>query len=101
VGVYQARGACGKYCPAPIPGVPSRGRYALEVRNTVAHALLRARMPYGLVIRSMQEDYRLTLSLGSKSAHTRFVHSRGEFGLCLKSHLFDSGRDLGVLIQLG
>jgi hypothetical protein len=36
-----------------------------------------------------------------KSAHTRFVHSRGEFGLCLKSHLLDSGRDLGVLIQLG
>ncbi len=37
----------------------------------------------------------------SKSAHTRFVHSRGEFGLCLKSHVLDSGRDLVILIQLG
>ena len=36
-----------------------------------------------------------------KSAHTRFVHSRGEFGLCLKRHVLDSGRDLGSLIQLG
>jgi hypothetical protein len=45
VGVYQARCACCKSCQAPIPGVPSRGRYALEVRNTVAHALMRDRMP--------------------------------------------------------
>ena len=37
----------------------------------------------------------------TKSAHTRFVHSRGEFGLCLKSHVLDNSRDLWVLIQLG
>jgi hypothetical protein len=37
----------------------------------------------------------------AKSAHTRFVHSRGAFGLCLKSHLLDNSRDLWVLIQLG
>jgi hypothetical protein len=65
VGVYQARCACGKYVQAPIPGVPSRGRYALAVRNPVANALMRERRPYGLGIRRMQEDDRLTLSLGS------------------------------------
>src|SRR5256885_16809005 len=37
----------------------------------------------------------------SKSAHTRFVHSRGECGVCLKSHVLDSSRDLGGLIQRG
>ena len=45
VGVYQARCACCKYFQAPIHGVPSRGRYSLEVRNTVANALIRDRMP--------------------------------------------------------
>jgi hypothetical protein len=42
--------------------VPYRGRYAWEGRNTVAHALMRHRMPYLSVIRRMQEDYLLTLS---------------------------------------
>src|SRR4029450_6948911 len=64
VGGDQARWAWWKYFQAPIPVVPSRGRDSLEVRNTVANALIRDRMPYGLVIRRMQEDYRLTLSLG-------------------------------------
>jgi hypothetical protein len=45
VGVYQARCACCTYFQAPIPGVPSRGRYSLAVRNTVANALIRDRMP--------------------------------------------------------
>lgn len=36
----------------------------MEVRNTVANALIRDRMPYMAVLRRMQEDYRLTLSLG-------------------------------------
>ena len=64
VGVYKARCTCCKYFQAPIAGVPYRGRYSLEVRNTVANALIRDRMPYLSVIRRMQEDYLLTLSLG-------------------------------------
>jgi hypothetical protein len=31
----------------------------------------------------------------------RFVHSRGDLGLVLKSHLLDRSRDLWVLISLG
>jgi hypothetical protein len=64
VGVYKTRGACCKYFQAPLPGVPYRGRYAYEVRNAVANALIRDRVPYGTVIRRMQEDYGLELSLG-------------------------------------
>src|SRR5262245_36884982 len=65
VGGDKARGACGQYFQAPLPGVPSRGRYAYEVRTTVANAMIRERMPYELVSRRRQEDDRLTLSLGS------------------------------------
>ena len=64
VGIYQARCDCCKYFQAAIPGVPPRGRYSLEVRNTVANALIRDRMPYLSVMRRMQEEYLLTLSLG-------------------------------------
>jgi hypothetical protein len=39
-----------------MAGVPYRGRYSWEVRHTVAHALMRDRMPYLSVIRRMQED---------------------------------------------
>jgi Transposase len=106
VGVYQARCACGKYCQAPIPGVPSRGRYSWEVRHTVANALIRDRMPYGLVIRRMQEDYRLTLSLGSihdcfiwaheqinMAAHWEFVRANFSGVLC-SDEVHDSGRTI-------
>jgi transposase-like protein len=79
VGVYQARCACCKYFQAPLPGVPSRGRYSLAVRNPVAHALMRDRMPYGLVIRRMQEDYRLTLSLGS--SHDCFIWAHEQINM--------------------
>ena len=64
VGVYKARCACCKYFQAPIAGVPHRGRYSLEVRNTVANALIRDRMPYLSVMRRMQEDYRLDVVVG-------------------------------------
>jgi hypothetical protein len=106
VGVYQARCACCKYFQAPIPGVPSRGRYSLEVRNTVANALIRDRMPYGLVIRRMQEDYRLTLSLGyihdcfiwaheqiNMAAHWEFVRANFSGVLCI-DEVHDSGRTI-------
>ena len=45
VGVYQARCDGCKYFQAAIPGVPHRGRSSLEVRNPVANALIRDRMP--------------------------------------------------------
>src|SRR6201993_4203425 len=79
VGVYQARCACCKYFQAPLPGVPSRGRYSLAVRNPVAHALMRDRMPYGVVIRRMQEDYRVTLSLGS--SHDCFIWAHEQINM--------------------
>ena len=62
--MYKARCKCCQYFQASIDGVPHRGRHSLEVRNTVANALIRDRMPYTSIIRRMQEDYRLTLSLG-------------------------------------
>jgi len=76
VGVYKARCACCKYFQAAIPDVPPRGRYSLEVRNTVANALIRDRMPYLSVIRRMQEDYRLALSLGYIHACFLWAHEQ-------------------------
>jgi hypothetical protein len=76
VGVYKARCACCKYFQAAIPGVPPRGRYSLAVRNTVANALMRDRLPYLSVIRRMREDYRLELSLGSIHACFRWAHAQ-------------------------
>ena len=61
VGVYKAKCACCQYFQASIPGVPSRGRYSYEVRNTVANAVIRDRLPYRLVQQRMAEDYRLAL----------------------------------------
>jgi len=78
----------------------------LEVRNTVANALIRDRMPYGLVIRRMQEDYRLTLSLGyihdcfiwaheqiNMAAHWEFVRANFSGVLCI-DEVHDSGRTI-------
>lgn len=106
VGVYQARCKCCKVFQAAIPGVPYRGRYSYEVRNTVAHALIRDRMPYGLVIGRMQADYGLTLSLGyihacflwahdqiDTEAHWTFVVSHFSGVLCLDA-VHDSGRTI-------
>jgi hypothetical protein len=108
VGVYKARCACCKYVQAALPGVPPRGRYALEVRNTVANALIRDRMPYLSVIRRMQEDYRLALSLGYIHACFLWAHEqinmethwdcvRTNFSgvLCLDA-VHDSGRTILV-----
>lgn len=106
VGVYKARCACCTYFQAPIAGVPHRGRYSLEVRNTVANALIRDRMPYLSVMRRMQEDYRLELSLGSIHAcflwaheqinmetHWDFVRANFSGVLCL-DEVHDSGRTI-------
>ena len=104
VGVYQARCDCCKYFQAAIPGVPSRGRYAWEVRNPVANALSRDRMPYLSVMRRMQEEYLLTLSLGyihtcflwahaqiNMETHWDFVHATFSGVLCI-DEVHDSGR---------
>jgi transposase len=106
VGVYKARCTCCKYFQAPIAGVPYRGRYSLEVRNTVANALIRDRMPYLSVIRRMQEEYLLTLSLGYIHAcflwaheqinlepHWDFVRTNFSGVLCL-DEVHDSGRTI-------
>jgi transposase-like protein len=106
VGVYKARCACCKYFQAPIAGVPHRGRYSLEVRNTVANALIRDRMPYLSVMRRMQEDYRLELSLGyiqacllwaheqiNMETHWDFVRANFSGVLCL-DEVHDRGRTI-------
>ena len=106
VGIYQARCTCCKFFQAAIAGVPYRGRYSYEVRNTVANALIRDRMPYGLVIGRMQEDYGLTLSLGyihacflwahnqiDTEAHWTFVASHFSGVICL-DEVHDSGRTI-------
>ena len=106
VGVYQARCDCCKYFQAAIPGVPYRGRYSYEVRNTVANALIRDRMPYGLVIKRLEEDYGLALSLGyihacflwaheqiDSEAHWAFVVSHFSGVLCI-DEVHDSGRPI-------
>jgi hypothetical protein len=106
VGVYQARCDCCKYFQASIPGVPYRGRYSYEVRNTVANALIRDRMPYGLVINRMREEHDLSLSLGDVHAcfywahdqiemeeHWAFVTSQFSGVLCV-DEVHDSGRTI-------
>ena len=64
VGVYRARCGCCKYFQAPTPGVPNGGKYSLEVRNVVANALIRDRLPYRMVQDRMAEEFQLELSLG-------------------------------------
>lgn len=106
VGVYQARCECCKYVQAPSAGVPHRGRYSLEVRNTVANSLIRDRLPYRSVMRRMQEDYRLMLALGyihagflwaheqiNMETHWNFVRANFSGVLCLEA-VHDSGRTI-------
>jgi hypothetical protein len=106
VGVYQAGCDCCKYFQTHIPGVPYRGRYSYEVRNTVANALIRDRMPYGLVINRMREEHDLSLSLGyvhacfywahdqiEREAHWAFVISQFSGVLCV-DEVHDSGRTI-------
>jgi hypothetical protein len=76
VGVYKARCACCQYVQAPLAGVPSRGRSSWEVRNTVAHALMRDRMPYLSVPRRMPEDDRWEVSLGDSHACLLWAHEQ-------------------------
>ena len=106
VGVYKAKCTCCKYFQAPIPGVPSGGRYSYEVRNTIANAVIRDRMPYRLVQQRMAEDYRLDLSVGyihdcfvwahtqiDLEAHWDFVVSNFSGVLCI-DEVHDSGRTI-------
>ena len=57
-----------------MAGVPSRGRYFWEVRNTVANAVRRDRMPSPSVIRRMQEDDHWQVSGGSIHACFLWAH---------------------------
>ena len=106
VGVYKARCACCKYFQASIAGVPYRGRYSWEVRNTIANAVIRDRMPYQSVIRRMQEDYHLQVSVGyihacflwaheqiNMAAHWEFVLANFSGVLCI-DEVHDSGRTI-------
>ena len=45
VGVYKAACGCCQYFQAPLEGVPTKGRYSYGVRNVIANALIRDRMP--------------------------------------------------------
>jgi len=64
VGVYKARCGCCKFFQAQIEGVPYKGRYSYAVRDAVANAVIRDRMPYELVQNKMAEDHFLELSIG-------------------------------------
>ena len=76
VGVYRSRCACSKRFQAPVPGVPKGGRYSLEVRNVVANALVRDRLPYRMVQERMAEDFQLRLSLGYIHDCFRWAHGQ-------------------------
>jgi Transposase len=106
VGVDKARCACCQYFQAAIPGVPPRGRYSLEVRNPVANALIRDRMPSLAVMRRLQEDDHLPVSLGdipacllwaheqiNRETHWEFVRANFSGVLCL-DEVHDSGRTM-------
>jgi hypothetical protein len=106
VGVYRARCACCRFFQAAIPGVPPKGRYSLEVRNTVANALIRDRLPYRLVQQRMWEDFLLDLSLGyihacflwahaqiDREEHWQFVLTCFSGVLCI-DEVHDSGRTI-------
>lgn len=106
VGVYRARCDCRQYFQAPIPGVPVGGRYSLEVRNQIANALIRDRLPYRLVQQRLGEDYLLEVSLGyihacflwahaqlNGEAHWQFVLANFSGVLCL-DEVHDSGRTI-------
>ncbi len=104
VGMYKAQCSCCRYFRAPIPGVPHRGRYSYEVRNTVANGVIRDRMPYRLVQQRMAEDYQLDLSVGyihdcfvwahrqvDREAYWAFVVANFSGVLCI-DEVHDSGR---------
>ena len=106
VGVYKAQCACCKYFQASVPGVPYRGRYSYEVRNSVANAVIRDRMPYRLVQQRMAEEYRLALSVGyihdcfvwaheqiDLEAHWDFVVANFSGVLCI-DEVHDSGKTI-------
>ena len=106
VGVYQAQCKCCKYFQAQIPGVPYNGQYSYAVRNAIANAVVRDRMPYELVINRMAEDYFLEVSIGyvhfcflwaheqiSMDTHWQFVKTNFSGILCL-DEVHDSDRTL-------
>lgn len=76
VGVYKAACNCCRYFQAPLDGVPTKGRYSYGVRNVIANALIRDRMPYHLVQHRLAEDYRLRVSVGFIHACFEWAHQQ-------------------------
>ena len=76
VGVYQARCNCCKFFQAEIEGVPYKGHYSYAVRDAVANAVIRDRMPYELVREKMREDHFLKLSIGYVHACFLWAHEQ-------------------------
>jgi len=106
VGVYKAKCGCCQYFQAPIPGVPYKGEYSYEVRNCIANALIRDRLPYRLVQQRLAEDYQLAVSVGyihdcflwayaqiHTEAHWHFVQTNFSGVLCL-DEVHDSGQTI-------
>ena len=106
VGVYRARCGCCQYFQAPIPGVPYKGQYSLEVRNYLANALIRDRMPYRLVQQRLKEEHLLAVSLSyihdcfvwahtqiNREEHWQFVLANFSGVLCI-DEVHDSGRTI-------
>lgn len=106
VGVYQAQCKCRKYFQAEIEGIPHKGQYSYAVRNAVANAVIRDRMPYQLVINRMAEDYFLKLSIGyvhfcfewahqqlNMAKHWDFVKANFSGVLCI-DEVHDSGHTI-------
>ena len=106
VGVYQASWDWCLLFQAQIPGVPARGRYSYEVRNTIANALSRDRLPYSLVQLRMLEAHGLSLSLGylhqcflwaheqlDMETHWTFVLANFSGVLCI-DEVHDQGRTI-------
>lgn len=104
VGVYKAGCDCCRYFQAPMAGVPAKGLYSYGVRNVIANALIRDRMPYSLVQHRLAEDYHLAVSVGfihacfewahqqiDTEAYWQFVVSNFSGVLCV-DEVHDSGR---------
>jgi hypothetical protein len=76
VGVYKAACGCCQYFQAPMKEAPAKGLYSYGVRNMIANALIRDRMPYSLVQRRLAEDHHLSVSVGFIHACFEWAHQQ-------------------------
>jgi len=80
VGVYQSRCSCCKFFQSAIEGVPYKGQYSYAVRDAVANAVIRDRMPYELVQEKMVEDHFLEISIGYVHFCFLWAHEQIDMG---------------------